>query len=133
MNSIKTQELDFCILTFYPNFVISEIKEGVSLNAKQIAEAHLTITNFFGDDNCYGYISLRINDYNVNPTDYLTCPFYKNITGMAVVSDQLAKRETANFEKAFFKKPLEVFLTLEEAKTWIINLLRKDLNKKADL
>ncbi|RXG32805.1 hypothetical protein SAMN02745246_00643 [Leeuwenhoekiella marinoflava DSM 3653] len=133
MNSIKTQELDFCILTFYPNFVISEIKEGISLNAKQIAEAHKTITNFFGEGNYYGYISFRVNDYNVNPTDYLTCPFYKYITGMAVVSDQSLKRETANFEKAFFKKPLEVFFTLEEAITWITNLLCKDLNKKADL
>lgn len=133
MKPIKIIKLNFCVLRFYDHFVISEIHDGVNLTQEHIAQAHEIITDFFGPATYYGYISLRINDYSVNPTDYLSCPFYDYIAGMAVVSNKAIKREAAQFEKAFFKKPLEVFFTLEEAIDWIKRLPKTDLNKKADL
>lgn len=133
MNPLKTIKLDFCVLNFYDTFVISEVNEGVNVSKEHIAKAHQTIVDFFGSNTYYGYISLRINDYNVDPTDYLSCPFYDHITGMAIVSDKAIKRETANFERAFFKKSLEVFYTVEEAVNWIMTLPTENLNKKADL
>jgi len=126
---LRTIELEFTILEFHENTVVSSVRENVILSKKQIFDIIDVCSGNFEDKN-FVYISKRIHNYNVDPTAYLSIEKTKNLVGIAVVSDITSSLNMAQFEKTFSKIPFEIFLELEDAINWTQNILK---NKKAGL
>lgn len=128
---IKLLELEFTILKFFDNYVISQPREGQLLAGKQVADLVEVCSDFYDGKN-FVYLSFRVNDYNVNPTIYLDLETVKNLAGIGVVSRKPSSLNMANFEKRFCKVPYEIFLDLDEALLWSQEVVEAK-NKKADL
>lgn len=130
MNPIlRTIELEFTILEFHENFVVSRVRENVVLSKKQVFDLIDACSGNYERKN-FVYISKRIHNYNVDPTVYLGLDKVKNLAGIAIVSDKTSSLNIAQFEKSFSKIPFEIFLELEDAINWTQKILK---NKKAGL
>ncbi len=126
---LRTIELEFTILEFHENFVVSRVRENVILSKKQMFDLIDTCSSYYEGKN-FVYISERIYNYNVDPTVYLTLNKSKTLAGVAIVSDKSSSLKMAQFEKKFSKIPFEIFLELEDAINWTEKILK---NKKAGL
>lgn len=126
---LRTVELEFTILEFHKNFVISKVRENVVLSTKQVFDLIDACSGHYEGKN-FVYISKRIHNYNVDPTVYIDLYKGKNLAGIAIVSDKTSSLNMAQFEKAFSKIPFEIFLELDDAINWTQKILK---NKKAGL
>lgn len=127
----KILELEFTVLEFHSEYVISKPREGQIMEGKQVADLVEVCSDFYGSQN-FVYLSYRVNDYNVNPTVYLDLDEIRNLAGIGVVSRKPSSLNMANFERNFCKLPYEIFMELEPAKKWAKKMV-KEKNKKADL
>ncbi len=121
---LKTIELEFTILEFHNNFVISRVRENVVLSKKQVRDLVEVCSDFYKREK-FVYISKRVNNYNVDPTIYLNIDDVKNLAGIVVVSSNISAIKMANFEQNFAKVPFSVFMEMEDALEWINELLGK--------
>jgi hypothetical protein len=128
-NPSKVLELNFTTLEFFTNYVISQPCEGRVLGKKEINKLQEVCVDHFKEKE-FIYISLRVNEYNVQPTVYLDLKSVKNLAGIAVVSKNISSLKMATFEKSFCKIPFEIFMDLDKALVWVKEILE---NKKADL
>lgn len=126
---LRTIELEFTILEFHKDFVVSRVRENVVLSKKQVFDLVDACSGNYERKN-FVYISKRIYNYNVDPTVYLNLETVKNLAGIAIVSDKTSALNMALFEKTFSKIPFEIFLELEDAINWTHKILK---NKKAGL
>ena len=126
---LRTIELEFTLLEFHENFVVSWVKENVVLSKKQVFDLIDACSGNYENKN-FVYISKRIHNYNVDPTVYINLDKVKNLAGIAIVSDKTSALNMAQFEKTFSKIPFEIFLELEDAINWTQKILK---NKKAGL
>ena len=127
----KILELEFTILEFFENYVVSEPRAGQILEGKQIADLVEVCSDHYEGKN-FVYLSYRVNDYNVNPTIYLNLDAVKNLAGIGIVSKSASSLNMAKFEKNFCKVPYEIFTEMDPALEWIEEIL-EEKNKKADL
>ncbi len=121
---LRTIELEFTILEFHKNFVISRVREGVVFSKKQVQDLVEVCSDFYKRKK-FVYISKRVNSYNVDPTIYLNIENVKNLAGIAIVSTKASSISMANFEKTFSKLPFAVFIEMEDALDWVKELLEK--------
>lgn len=128
---LKILELEFTILEFYPQYVLSKPREGQVLAGKQVADLVEICSDFYQGKN-FVYLSFRVNDYNVNPTVYLDLDQVKNLAGIGIVCEKQSSVNMAKFEKQFCKIPFEIFLEPEPALKWVKEIV-EEKNKKADL
>jgi len=121
----QTISLDFASLEFYDNYVIATINEGVVFD-----KHHFNIFNDLFEEQYpnqkYGYISMRKYDYTVNPTCYINANEFPNLIGMAVCCFSQLSHDIANFEKSFYKKPMEAFFSQEACVAWLEQLITKE-------
>lgn len=117
--SIRIVELEFTTLNFYESYIISQPKEGVVIKEPQIAEIVKICSDFY-QENKVGYISHRINNFNVNPLVYLKLKNITNLMAIAIVAQKPSSLNMAAFESHFAKLPFEIFLDLGKAEEWII-------------
>lgn len=128
---LKILELEFTILEFHAEYVLSKPREGLILEGKEVADLVEACSDFY-DGQPFVYLSYRVNDYNVNPTIYLNLDQVKNLAGIGVVSKKVSSLNMASFEKNFCKLPYEIFMELDPAKKWARKVVAAR-NKKADL
>ena len=128
---LKNLELEFTVLEFYSEYVLSRPREGQVLEGKQVADLVEVCSDFY-EGRPFVYISYRVNNYNVNPTIYLNLDEVKNLAGIAIVSKKRSSLNMAKFEKNFCKLPYEIFNELEPALEWVEKVL-EEKKKKADL
>jgi len=121
---LRTIELEFTLLEFHENFVVSWVKENVVLSNKQVFDLIDACSGNYEGKN-FVYISKRIYNYNVDSTVYLSLDKVKNLAGIAIVSDKTSALNMAQFEKTFSKIPFEIFLELEDAINWTQKILKK--------
>lgn len=121
---LRTIELEFTILEFYKNFVISRVREGVVFSKKQVQDLVEVCSDFYKRKK-FVYISKRVNNYNVDPTIYLNLDKVKNLAGIAIVSTKPSAINMANFEQSFSKVPFAVFMDMEDAMDWMKEILEK--------
>lgn len=114
---LKILELEFTMLEFYSDYVISKPREGQIMERKQVADL-VEVCGEFYEGKPFVYLSYRVNDYNVNPTIYLNLDKVENLSGIGVVSKKASSLSMAKFEKQFCKIPYEIFLELEPARAW---------------
>ena len=116
-DSPKKIELDFTELVFYNAMVISTVKEDVIIEKQQVQELIDRCIEHFQDEG-FVYITHRKYNYNVNPVIYIDLVNTQTLKGIAVVSDDLERLKTANFEKNFSPVPYELLNLIEEAMSW---------------
>lgn len=121
---LRTIELEFTILEFHKNFVISRVREGAVLSKKQVQDLVEVCSDIYKRKK-FVYISKRVNNYNVDPTIYLHLENVKNLTGIAIVSTKTSAINMANFEQTFSKVPFAVFMDMEDAMDWVKEVLEK--------
>src|SRR5680860_711633 len=114
---LRTIELEFTILEFHKNFVVSRVRENVVLSKKQVFDLIDACSGNY-EHKKFVYISKRIHNYNVDPTVYLNLDKVKNLAGIAIVSDKTSALNMAHFEKSFSKIPFEIFMELDDAINW---------------
>lgn len=120
--SNKKQDLGFTSLVFYDSIVISTVKEDVIIENEHIEKLRDTCVNHF-EEKDFIYITNRKNPYNVNPVIYIDLLKIETLKGIAVVSDNIERLKTANFEKNFSPVPYELFQNEEEAKSWARSII----------
>ncbi len=126
---LQSTELEYTILNFYDNYVVSRVKEGAVISSKEIKNLVEVCSGFY-EDREFVYISKRVTNYNVDPTIYFNLEKVENLAGIAIVSSMVSSIKMAHFEQNFSKVPFDIFLDLEEALEWKNDLIK---NKKAGL
>ena len=123
---IGTMELDIGSFRFYPNLVISEMKEGVVVNFDNCLPLFIKGLEFYSVDTPLIYISNRINSYSFDPTLHLEAKaIYSKLNGYAVVVYDEMNYRIALLEQNFMECPVNIFYGLEEAKRWALGQLNK--------
>lgn len=116
----KKVELDFGIVWIDDKILVSELHEGVLLDVENNRKI-LALGQEIFQGKAFGYISHRINSYAVDPMVYRESAEHEQLRAIAVVSDKEMARKSAQLEKNFYtnKNSFQIFSSLEEAKTWI--------------
>lgn len=125
---LKTIELEFTILEFHNNYVVSRVRENVVFSKKQVRDL-VEVCSAFYNKRKFIYLSQRVNNYNVDPTIYLNISDVKNLAGIGIVSSNVAAIKMANFEQTFSKVPFSVFMEMEDALEWVKELLGEPKKK----
>jgi hypothetical protein len=119
---VKQYLLGIGQVDIYNNLMVATINEGITLTLERafeligISEIHFRNKNFV-------YITTRKNSYAVDPTIYSQIFFLENLKGIAIVSTKDIDAHNIKIEQHFYKKPMQLFSTLEDAKAWANNLL----------
>ncbi len=121
-NIREVREYEFGIIYFFDGLIISEINEGEvfdwSIAERIIDAAHQILDS----DKPIAYISNRVNNYSVVPTDWLK--FYRNrhkLEFYSVVAYNKSGLASIILEKMFFKDNIRQFTDLENAIKWSLS------------
>ena len=119
--------LDFCILKFYDNYVISIVNEGVTITEEISQKITDAAVNYY-KDKPFVYITQRMYNYTVDPNVYHNVSKIKNLAGFVVVSESKGSIKNAILEKIFLDKPFQIFSNLDDAILWANNIF--DMSKE---
>ncbi len=118
-NIRQVREFEFGVFYFFDGLVISEMKNGVIFNWNMAQKAIKAAHEVLGEDAQIAYISNRINNYYVVPTDWIK--FYKNrhqLNFYSVVGYTKGNVVSLYLERLFFRNSIRKFTDLEEAIQW---------------
>ncbi len=115
----STIDLDFVQIEIYDQYALLTIREGTVFDLPKLGSIFEIFEQYYGDKP-FGYISNRKFDYSVNPTCYLEVSNHPKLKSIAVLCHTEASYNTAQFEKAFYKRPFGVFYSLEECIEWTL-------------
>lgn len=118
-NIKQVREYEFGIFYFFDGLVISEMKNGVIFKWNMAKKAIDAAYEVLGKDAKIAYISNRINNYYVVPTDWIK--FFKNrhqLNSYAVVGYTRGNIISLYLERLFFRNSIKKFTDLEEAIHW---------------
>ncbi len=121
--AIRAIELEFTILEFYSNYVISRVRENEILSKKQTEDLVEVCSDFY-KNKPFVYLSQRVNNYNVDPTIYLNIGNVENLRGIGIVTSNISGYKMANFEQNFSNVPFSIFTQMEDAIDWVFKVLR---------
>ncbi len=124
-NIKEAWEFEFGVFYYFDGLVISEMKEGVVFDWSMAEKAVRVAHQIFGKDRPIAYISNRINNYYVVPTDWIK--FYKNrhqLGFYSVVGNTKGSFASLVMERMFFKNSIRQFTDLEEAIAWSIEKIK---------
>ncbi len=122
----EIREFEFGKFYFFDNLVISEMKEGVTLNWNMAKKAIDAAYEVIGRDKPIAYISNRINNYHVVPSDW--AKFYKHrhqLSFYSVVGNTKGSFASLILERMFFQNSIKQFSDLEEAVAWSLAKIEK--------
>ena len=127
----EIREYEFGMFYFFDGLVISEMNEGEIFNWA-IAEKIIDVAyEVLGRDKPIAYISNRIHNYSVVPTDWLK--FHKHrhqLEFYSIVAYDNSGLAIVVLERMFFRNKIRQFSNLENAIKWS---LAKINEKKIDL
>jgi hypothetical protein len=102
----------------FDDFIINQVKEGVTIEPKHNEELNKIIQNHFSGKDMV-YISNRVKSYSVNPLTYSHTKEIPNLIAIAIIPKTSIMRKNAQYERNFYDKPYEIFDTLTEAINWV--------------
>lgn len=125
-------ELDCGVLRVHDRILINEMDEGALLDVETNRKI-LEIGSEIFENEIFGYISHRINSYAVNPMVYRDSAEHPLLKAIAVVSESEMRRENARIEQQFYtnKNSFQIFSSLEEAMTWMNEVLSSYSKEKS--
>lgn len=128
--SSKKIELDFANFEIYQDYVVSTIKEGVVFDTPHLAAIAQIFNTYFPKE---PFISIadRKFDYTINPTCLMNSSITPNLVGIGVICYTKSAKETAQFEKNFYKGNYEVFSSMKSALNWSQKCLKEVKKKQA--
>ncbi len=113
--------LNFCILKFYDNYVISILNEGVNLTVEMSNKMSQIALDYYKGKR-FVYISHRLHNYSVDSDVYIEISKMKTLSGFVVVSDEKPSIKIALLEKIFLSKPFQIFNNIDDAIFWAENV-----------
>ncbi len=130
-NIREIREYQFGTFHFFDGIVIGELNGGITFNwemGKKVIDAAKEI---FGEDLPIAYISNRINNYYVVPTDWAR--FFKNrhqLDFYCIVGNTSGSFASLMMERMFFKNSIKQFSDLEKAIEWSLKRIQEREGKK---
>lgn len=121
---ITTLKYEFCKVEVYSKYIIVVMNEGITLTPEKNDFLLNIATKYFKNSN-FGYITNRINSYSVDPSIYIETSKIENLVAFAVVSSIPLNISNAQIEKIFYKNPFCHFLELNEAVSWVKEIVEK--------
>jgi len=115
------KRLSFGSLEFCDDYVVCTIDLGVDLDAQKVDVLIESLNHHFGN-RPFVYISNRIHDYSLNPTESKRLFSSTKIKAAAFVLVRKFSFESFLTEKVFYKIPTAVFPTVAEAVKWAKSL-----------
>lgn len=106
-------------------YVIVLMKEGITVKPKHNKSLEMVAEKYFKGKK-FGYISLRVNSYAVDPLVYIETSKIENLVAFAVVAHDGLKESNVELEKLFYTKPFQIFHDLEKAKDWILQVIESN-------
>jgi len=108
---------------FCDKFIIAEINEGCHIDWKHLEAFIHEVFNFYGKNPKIGYISNRINNYSIDPQNWVKAQNqYSFLLTSAIVTYKKSSYNVAALEKHFSKLKINRCNSLEEAIHWMENL-----------
>ncbi|GAA4277379.1 STAS/SEC14 domain-containing protein [Aquimarina mytili] len=121
---VKKYDLEIGKVSFYKNYLIIEVAEGISFNHEKAKQLSRLTELHFGNQP-FGYISNRINSYSLEPMDYLKIKeILPNIKAFAVVAYNNFQKASVRIENMFYQDGIVTFEQIEEAVKWIKDKLK---------
>ncbi|PRP68236.1 hypothetical protein [Nonlabens agnitus] len=124
MRPIKYIELGYAEIFIFQDYLINQIKDGVTVSMEHVHVLRDIIEENFGDRDLV-YISNRVGSYSVDPLVYPQVTLIDNLLGMAIITDNVLHEKSVQFEQLFYKRELKVFKTFEDSIAWAAGLVRK--------
>ncbi len=124
-NIKEIREYEFGKFYFFNGLVISEVNKGVVFGWDMAQKAIEAARDIFGDNMPIAYVSNRVNDYHVVPTDW--AKFYTNrnrLSFYSVVGNTKGSFSSLVMERMFFKNSIKQFSDLEEAIRWSLSKIK---------
>ncbi|AXT56102.1 hypothetical protein J8L88_13155 [Aquimarina sp. MMG015] len=126
-NFIRTHELDIGSFHFYKNYLVSEMKEGASINYDKANKLFLLAKEYYGISTPFVYITNRINSYSFEPTTHFKSgKLFPNLKGYGVVTYNAINNKIASLEQSFLDVPTKIFDNLKEAVLWVDEIITVD-------
>lgn len=122
----EIREYQFGTFYFFDGLVIGELNEGITFGWEMGKRAIDAAKEIFGEDLPIAYISNRINDYYVVPTDW--GKFFKNrhqLDFYCVVGNTKGSFASLVMERMFFKNSIKQFTDLEKAIEWSLKRIKE--------
>lgn len=132
-NIKEIREYQFGTFYFFEGLVISEVNEGVTFGWGMAKRAIDAAREVFGEDMPIAYISNRVNNYHVVPTDW--SKFYTNrnqLSFYSVVGETKGSFASLVLERMFFKNSIKQFNDLEEAIDWSLSKINAKKKQVTD-
>jgi len=105
---------------FFDAFVVYEINSGIIYDWKIAQDAIKIVEEFYGKNHSIGYISNRVNNYSLKPTDWFK--FYKSyyhLKSYAIISNNKKSLFNDAVERMFLNSAnVERFTDLYEGINW---------------
>jgi len=117
-------------LELYEKYIVSSINEEIIIDENILHWLVMLFDKYYPNKN-FAYITNRVNQYSLNPMVYPLMAMHKGLQAMAIVSYTDLGKQTALYEKGFFKKPLNIFSNTEQAIHWVLSMVCE--KKKVDL
>lgn len=131
IGNMKTVDLDFGRFEFYPDLVIGTINEGVHFDKKLNETLRNNIVYHYGVHHPIGYISVRENNYSVDPMIHLENKKFDNLCSVAIVENRIYGMSSIALEAKFFKPgKLKSFITPEDALIWTNKQIENSIRNK---
>lgn len=124
MGIIQYYNLKDAEVFIFEDFIINQIKEGVTIEPKHNDILNDLIKKHFSGKNMV-YVSNRAKSYSVNPLIYQETSKIPNLIAIAMIPKTDVMRKNAEFEKEFFPKPYEIFERLTDAIDWVGTIMDK--------
>ena len=131
-NIKEIREYQFGKFYFFDGLVIGELNEGVTFGWQMGQRVIDAAREVFGENMPIAYISNRVNDYYVVPTDW--AKFYKNrhqLNFYCVVGSTKGSFASLVMERMFFKNSIKQFSDLEKAISWSLVQIQKKKGRTA--
>src|SRR5690606_34348877 len=115
-------------LFFFEHYLVAEFNEGVEIKYDNFDEVRELIKEHFGD-NSFGLISNRIHSYSIVVTDAPLFNQCERLKACATVTYSLFAEKVFFIENYFFKFNKQNFHSLINAKTWVEEILKIDIQQ----
>jgi hypothetical protein len=125
MEILQHHDLGYTDVFVFEHYFINQIKDGVVISYEHYEVLKTFVDKYFSNRNLV-YLSNRVNSYTVNPLVHRKVSTIDNILGVGIVVDTSLKEQAALFEKQFFDKEFEIFLTLQEGIMWATELINNN-------
>ena len=127
MGIIKYYNFEDSELFIFDEFIINQIKEGVTIQPDHNDTLNDIVQRYFSGKNMV-YISNRVKSYSVNPLIYAETEKIPNLIGIAIIPRTATMRKNAEYERQFYDKSYEIFEGLSDAIAWAHTIIGKRSN-----